>query len=446
MFSTFISMFKNKNVRERIVYTLGIFLIFKLGASITIPMVDVSQLQLGNQDMLSLMNIMGGGSLQQFSVFAMGVSPYITSSIVIQLLAAGVLPALSELNEQGEQGKKSMENATRALTLMLGAVQAYGIIVTALNYGMTINGSTEIKTWDAIVIITILMAGTLFLMWLGDQITTKGVGNGMSMIIFAGIIASVPTQFIAAFALFVNDTSTVSATFTGLIKFSAYVLCFLVLIVFVVFMERAQRKLPIQYSNASKSVRSQSDVTFLPMKVNSAGVIPIIFASSVMSAPSTIVALVGGNQESGFIRFLSLTAPYNGWYWGLTIFVILVILFTFFYARMQVDPEKISENFSKSGAYIPGIKPGKETARYVSTILNRVTFIGAGFITIIGILPFVIQIVLNNIYPTAAQTLAAGFGGTGIIIIVGVALETVKEIEGRMAGKDYSGFTSELDY
>ena len=166
MFSTFISMFKNKNVRERIVYTLGIFLIFKLGASITIPMVDVSQLQLGNQDMLSLMNIMGGGSLQQFSVFAMGVSPYITSSIVIQLLAAGVLPALSELNEQGEQGKKSMENATRALTLMLGAVQAYGIIVTALNYGMTINGSTEIKTWDAIVIITILMAGTLFLMWL----------------------------------------------------------------------------------------------------------------------------------------------------------------------------------------------------------------------------------------------------------------------------------------
>ena len=214
-------MFKNKNVRERIVYTLGIFLIFKLGASITIPMVDVSQLQLGTQDMLSLMNIMGGGSLQQFSVFAMGVSPYITSSIVIQLLAAGVLPALSDLNEQGEQGKKTMENATRALTLMLGAVQAYGIIVTALNYGMTINGSTTIETWDAIFIITLLMAGTLFLMWLGDQITTKGVGNGMSMIIFSGIIASVPMQFIAAFGLFVNDTSTVAATFTGLIKFTA---------------------------------------------------------------------------------------------------------------------------------------------------------------------------------------------------------------------------------
>ena len=445
MFSTFISMFKNKNVRERIVYTLGIFLIFKLGASITIPMVDVSQLQLGTQDMLSLMNIMGGGSLQQFSVFAMGVSPYITSSIVIQLLAAGVLPALSDLNEQGEQGKKTMENATRALTLMLGAVQAYGIIVTALNYGMTINGSTTIETWDAIFIITLLMAGTLFLMWLGDQITTKGVGNGMSMIIFSGIIASVPMQFIAAFGLFVNDTSTVAATFTGLIKFTAYVLCFLVLIIFVVYMEQAQRKVPIQYSNASKSVRSQSDVTFLPMKVNSAGVIPIIFASSVMSAPSTFVALVDGNKEGWFLQLLNLTAPYKGWYWGLTIFVILVILFTFFYARMQVDPEKISENFSKSGAYIPGIKPGKETARYLSMILNRVTFIGAAFITIIGVLPFIVQIVLNNIYPTASQTLAAGFGGTGIIIIVGVALETVKEIEGRMAGKDYSGFSAELD-
>lgn len=442
MISKFVEMFRNKSIREKIVYTLGIFLIFKLGTAITLPMVNVNNYmeKFGDLNMLGLLNMMGGGALSQFSIFAMGVSPYITSSIVIQLLAAGVLPKLQEMQEQGEKGKKALENATRGLTLLLGGVQAYGIIITAQNADLEIAYS---GFWMYAYLILLLMGGTFFVMWLGDQITTKGVGNGMSMIIFAGIIGGIPSHFITAFSILVGqDTSTTSIVFTSILKFLLYILVYLLIIMFVIFMEQAQRKVPIQYSNSSYSVRSASDVTYLPIKLNSAGVIPIIFSSSVMAAPATIVALMGGDtKDSGVVKFLSLTEPFHGWYTGLMVFAALNILFTFFYSNMQVDSTKMSENFSKSGAYIPGIRPGKETQKYISRVLNRVTLVGAIFITAIAVIPYLLQLLIGVMMDTnTAARLASGFGGTGIIIVVGVAIETVKEIEGRMAGKDYTGF------
>ena len=210
-------------------------------------------------------------------------------------------------------------------------------------------------------------------------------------------------------------------------------------------MEQAQRKIPIQYSSNSYTVRSASDVTYLPMKINSAGVIPIIFASSVMTAPATVMGLLGEEATGGFFDFINLTKDFHGVYTGLIIFALLVVIFTFFYSNMQVNPEKIADNFSKSGAYIPGIRPGKETERYISKVLNRVTLLGAGFITVIAVIPYLLQIIMGYFSEYAAN-LASGFGGTSIIIVVGVALETVKEIEGRMAGKDYSGLSMQNNY
>ena len=432
MISKFVEMFKNKNIRERIFYTLGIFLIFKLGTSITLPLVDVTNLQLDGQSMLNLLNMMGGGSLQNFSILALGVSPYITSSIVIELLAAGVLPKLQELREQGQKGKKALENTTRGLTLLLGGVQAYGILVTAMNYNMEIAGG--LTFWNAAYLILVLLGGTFFVMWLGDQITVKGVGNGMSMIIFAGCISGLPTHFIQAYGVFTFGLSGAEEFFGGVVKFGLYCLFYLAVVIFVVFMEQAQRKIPIQYSSNSYTVRSASDVTYLPMKINSAGVIPIIFASSVMTAPATVMGLLGEEAKGGFFDFISLTSPFHGVYTGLIIFALLVVIFTFFYSNMQVNPEKIADNFSKSGAYIPGIRPGKETEKYISKVLNRVTLMGAGFITLIAVLPYILQIVMGYFSEYAAN-LASGFGGTSIIIVVGVALETYKFIESQLMSR-----------
>ena len=425
-------MFKNKNIRERIFYTLGIFLIFKLGTSITLPLVDVSNLQLDEQNMLYLLNMMGGGSLQNFSILALGVSPYITSSIVIELLAAGVLPKLQELREQGQKGKKSLENTTRGLTLLLGGVQAYGILVTAMNYNMQIAGG--LTFWVAAYLILVLLGGTFFVMWLGDQITVKGVGNGMSMIIFAGCISGLPTHFIQAYGVFTTGLTTATEFFGGVVKFGLYCLFYLVVIIFVVFMEQAQRKIPIQYSSNSYTVRSASDVTYLPMKINSAGVIPIIFASSVMTAPATVVGLLGKEAEGGFFDFLSLTTPFHGVYTGLIVFALLVIVFTFFYSNMQVNPEKIADNFSKSGAYIPGIRPGRETSKHLSKISKKITLFGAIFLAAVALIPTLIFTGIGT------SGLVNAFSATGLLIVVSVALEFNKSLEAQLLMRNYRGF------
>ena len=429
------SILKNKEVMNRVVFTLVVLFIFKLGSTITVPRVDVTNVDIQNSgDIFGLMNILGGGALKYFSVFAMGVSPYITASIVINLLSMGVLPKLEELAKQGAAGRKKLDNATRALALLLAAVQAYGVIVTMeVNYGLSPIGGGRFVLGDYLYLILITVAGTFLLMWMADQITAKGVGNGISMIIFAGIVAEMPYQISQAFSNFVGlDASNSAAVFNGIISFSVYLLAYLGLMVFVVFMERAVRKVPIQYASTNFQARTK-DIAFLPIKLNSAGVIPVIFASSILTAPPIIMSFLQVPQSNPLYRILSISQTYQGVPWGLMIYIVLILVFTFFYTGLQLDPQKISENFAKSGAYIPGIRPGKETEVHLRRVIYRLTTIGALFLTFIAALPMVLTIVFS--LPSAIA-----FGGTGLIIVVGVIMETAKEIDGRLANKEYQGF------
>ena len=431
MFARLVEIFKNKEVRDRILFTLVILFIFKLGATITIPNVDAASITLGSNDFFSLMNVLGGGALERFSIFALGVSPYITASIIIQLLSMGVLPALEELREQGQAGRAKIETATRYLTLLLAGVQGYGIIITMQNEGLSLISGT-FDFWNYAYLILVLIAGSFFMMWMADQISQKGVGNGVSMIIFAGIVAGLPNQMINAYQQFVGlDTSSAGAIFNGILYFTIYVLSYIAIIVFVIAIERAQRKIPVQYASSTGSAATNS-VSYLSIKVNSAGVIPVIFASSVLTAPVTILSLLGVSQSNDWYRILSIYGLYNGVPVGLILYLLMVISFTFMYAGMQVDAELISKNLAKSGAYIPGIRPGGETESYLRRVLNRITTVGALSLGFIAALPIILPLYLG--LPSSIA-----FGGTGMIILIGVALELSKEIDGRMASKDYKG-------
>lgn len=438
-------IFKNKDIVNRIFFTLMILLVFRIGASISVPGVTISDSAgFGDLDVLSMMNLLGGGALSSFSIFALGVSPYITSQIIVQLLSMDVLPALAELNKQGQYGRKKMEMATRYLTLLLGAVQAYGIIKTmqATEYiEVTTIANSELLTYAYIV--TVLVAGGMLVMWLGDQISVKGVGNGISVIIFAGIVVSLPKQISDAFIQYMRDPllSQQSALIVGgSARFLLYILAYIVIITFVVFIESSKRKIPVQHAGKSGGGQKYSQASFLPIKINSAGVIPVIFASSIMMAPQVIVSFIDGADTSAewlniFSSSKMTTMPWFGgktWQmpWGLIIYVVLIIAFTFFYSSLQINPEQMAENFQKNGSYIPGIRPGNETERYVRKVLNRVTFIGAIALALIAALPIVL--VLTGLLP---QSLA--LGGTGLIIVVGVALEVSAQIDGLVAGKSF---------
>lgn len=429
------SIIKNSEVRNRILFTLVVLFVFKLGSTITVPLVDVSSVSIQDSaDIFGLMNILGGGALQKFSIFALGVSPYITASIVIQLLSMGVLPKLEELSKQGPQGKQKLNTATRALTLLLAAVQGYGIMVTMENqYNLAPLAGGSFSVWDYIYVITIVTAGTYLVMWMADQITSKGVGNGVSMIIFAGIVMEMPYQILQAYQNFVGvDSSDGSAIFNGIIQFVIYLLGYVAIIIFVMFTEKAERRIPMQYAQTAFQIRTK-DVSYLPLKLNSAGVIPVIFASSLLTVPPIIMNFMGVSQAHPLYRILALNTEYEGFYWGTFIYIVLIFLFTFFYTNLQLDAEKMAENFAKSGAYIPGVRPGKETEKYLKRVIFRITSIGACCLVFIAALPMFLQIVLS--LPSAIA-----FGGTGLVIVVGVASETAKEVDGRLASKDYEGF------
>lgn len=429
------SIFKNKPVLNRVLFTLVILFIFKLGSTITVPRVDVTNVNFADTgDIFGLMNILGGGALKRFSVFALGVSPYITASIVIQLLSMGVLPKLEELSKQGQQGRQKLNNATRALALLLAAVQAYGIIITMeTRYGLSAFNGLPFSRADYFYLILITVAGTFLLIWLADQISAKGVGNGISMIIFAGIVTELPYQIINAYQGFVGlDSSSGGAIFNGMIKFAIYLLAYIALIAFVVFIENSMRKIPIQHAVSTSQARTR-DVSFLPVKVNSSGVIPVIFASSILTAPPIIMSFLRIPESNKWYRILSLTAFYKGIPWGLIIYIVLIVLFSFFYIGVQMDPVRISENFAKSGTYIPGIRPGKETERHLKRVFYRINSIGALFLMTVSALPMVLTMIFG-------LSSAIAFGGTGLIIVVGVITETAKEIDGRLANKDYESF------
>ena len=434
------SILKNKEIMNRILFTVLILFVFRIGAQITVPGVNPEGLEeyLNSGSALSLMNLLGGGTLQTFSIFALGVSPYITAQIIVQLLSTDVLPALSELRRQGQYGRRKMEYATRYLTLMLGAVQAYGIIKTIENTdSVTLNLKGDWYTY--LYIIIVMLAGTMLVMWLGDQISVKGIGNGISMIIFAGIVCSLPNQFSHAFTTYISTTqgSPDSLVIAGVFKFILYVFAYLVIIAFVTFIELSQRKIPIQHSGkGGGQTQSMARASFLPIKINSAGVIPVIFASSLLMAPSVIAAFIDGNGEAKWLKIFSTSEMYDmgGWSmpWGLLIYIVLTIAFTFFYANLQIDPQQMAENFQKNGSYIPGVKPGVETERYIRRVLNRVTFLGAMALVLIASLPSILT--LSGVF---GQDTSLVLGGTGMIIVVGVCLELNNQIDGLLAGKSF---------
>ncbi len=440
------SIFKNKEIVNRIFFTIMILLVIRIGAAITVPGVSTQgELSdaLNSASAIALMDLLGGGALANFSIFALGVSPYITAQIIIQLLQKDVLPALTELTKQGQYGRKKTEMATRYLTLMLGAVQAYGIIKTMEN-SEYISINMDLNFWTYAYIITIMLAGAMTVMWLGDQITEKGLGNGISVIIFAGCIRSLPIQISGAFNMWVNPGyyKATPELIKGSFQFALYILAFLLILAFVIFIELSVRKIPVQHSGKSGGqTSSMAKASFLPIKLNSAGVIPVIFASSIMMAPSVIASFISSDTDAEWLKIFSysetVTMPWfdgSTWQmpWGLVIYITLILLFAFFYASIQIDPETLAENFRKNGSYIPGIRPGNETERYVKKVVNRVTCIGAISLAFIAALPVVLT--LSGIF---GDNSSLAIGGTGLIISVGVSIEIMNQIDGLLAGKTY---------
>ena len=424
MLQTFSSMLKNKEIRNKILFTLAMLLIYRIGSAIPVPGVDSAKLsaQVSGNSILSMMNLLGGGAFEKMSVFALGVSPYITASIIIQLLSMDVIPYLTELSKSGETGRIKSDQITRYLGVVLAFVQSFSMVY-GFDKQYAILESSSLSTYFYTA--TILTAGTMFLIWIGDKISTKGIGNGISIIIFAGIVANIPTQFTQVFNILLSGSQQ-GAQFSGILEFVLYCVLYLAIIIGVVVMQLAQRKIPIQYTSSSGG--KANDITYLPFKINSASVIPVIFASSIITAPQIILSFVNTNAYSKLSDILSLSKPL-----GLTIYGVLTFLFTFFYTDLQVDPEKIAENLGKSGAYIPGIRPGSETRTYLKKVIHRITVLGAIALTIMAVLPYILPMVTS--IPSSVS-----IGGTGIIIVVGVAMETMAQLKGQLTQKQYRGF------
>ncbi len=438
------AFFHNKEVLNRILFTLAIFFVFRIGSAITVPGVTIeNDIFSDTTNAFSLLNMMGGGALQNFSLLALGVSPYITSSIIIQLLSMDVLPALTQMTKEGETGRKRLNVVTRILAVVLAAVQAYGIIVAISNSeGITLDDTTP---WGYTKVIIFMTAGSMMLNWLGDQITDKGIGNGISVLIFAGIISALPAQIMDAFTNFLGDKISggdAPLILEGTVQMVLYFLAFLAIIVFVTFIEKSIRKLPVSHSNTSQNNElSSQQSSFLPIKVNASSVMPVIFASSIMVAPSIIISLFNTTGTTphwaqivmdvfNYQAMTPLTDEFS-FPFGTIIYAVLIILFSYFYAQLQINPERIAENFQTSGTYITGIKPGMETERYVSRVLNRITFMGSMALTLIALLPVILSM-------TGAVPTSLSLGGTGLIIVVGVALEVSNQIAGILAGHGYA--------
>ncbi len=437
------AFFHNKDVLNRILFTLAIFLVFRIGSAITVPGVSVSKnIWDDTTSSFSLLNMMGGGALQNFSILALGVSPYITSQIIIQLLSMDVLPSLANMSKEGESGRKKLDVVTRVLSVALAAVQAYGIIVALKNSnGITL---TDDSPWGYTKIIVFMVAGALILTWLGDQITDKGIGNGISVLIFEGIIASLPSQIANAFTTYLGDkieTGDASLILEGAVQITVYLLAMIAIVVFVTFIERSQRRLPVSHSNTSQSNElSSQQASFLPIKVNASSVMPVIFASSIMVAPSIIISLFSNGNPAPWALKIEEVFNYQAmtvmtdkvsFPWGTIIYAVLIIAFSYFYAQLEINPERIAENFQQSGTYITGIKPGVETERYISRVLNRITFIGSMALTVIALIPVILSL-------TGAVPSSLSLGGTGLIIVVGVALEINNQINGILAGQGFA--------
>ncbi|MBB6284320.1 preprotein translocase subunit SecY [Geobacillus subterraneus] len=428
MFRTISNFMRVSDIRNKIIFTLLMLIVFRIGTFIPVPSVNTDVLKLQDElNAFGVLNIFGGGALQNFSIFAMGVMPYITASIIVQLLQMDVVPKFTEWSKQGEMGRRKLAQFTRYFTIVLGFIQALGMSYGFNNLagGMLIQ-NPGIGTY--LLIAVVLTAGTAFLMWLGEQITAKGVGNGISIIIFAGIVSGIPTILNQIYAQQFENVE--EDLFLRIVRLLLVALAVVAVIVGVIYIQQAFRKIPIQYA---KRLEGRNPVgghsTHLPLKVNPAGVIPVIFAVSFLIAPPTIASFFGTNDVTLWIRrTFDYTHPV-----GMTIYVVLIIAFTYFYAFVQVNPEQMADNLKKQGGYIPGIRPGKNTQEYVTKILYRLTLVGSLFLAVIAVLP-VFFVNFANLPPSAQ------IGGTSLLIVVGVALETMKQLESQLVKRHYRGF------
>ena len=360
---------------------------------------------------------MGGGSLRNFSIFALGVTPYISASIIVQLLQMDIVPYFSNLAKEGHTGRVKLNKITRYMGIALAFLQ--GLVMSFSFLG---EGATSIEYLRTTLILT---AGTCFLLWLGDQITRKGVGNGISMLIMAGILISTPSMMVDAFGSFVVS-GTVQEVALGITKFILFLLVYIAIIIGVVFIEKSERRLPVQYSNKTTSAYGAKQ-TYIPFKLNSAGVMPVIFASSLISIPSLIATFI---KKDSFSLFVNSYINYNT-VTGFILYILLIILFTYLYTFMAgLKPKDLAENLNKQGGYIPGIRPGGETKKYISKVLSRTTFLGAVFLIVIAGLPIIVSNISS--LPTSVTV-----GGTGLLIVVGVALETYNQIESSLSARRY---------
>lgn len=429
MLNFFKEVFKKGELRRKVVFTLGILFVFRLGAGIVIPYIDTSAITSAatSSGIFGIMNMLGGGTLEKFSLFSLGVSPYITSSIIIELLSMDVIPALAQWNKEGNTGKKKKDKVTRVLTLALAIIQG-GSLTYAFDKGYSILASSSI--WTYVYVVIVMAAGSMFTMWLGDQITIKGVGNGTSLLIFTGIVANLPNSFISSFTSMVTFGSAYK-TATSLAWYILFVIVYLAIVVFVVFEEGAIRKIPIIYATNTQTVMHTKESTNLPIKINSSSVIPVIFAASVLAAPRTIISFMKSTSTTQMIdNILNYQKPI-----GFVLYIVMIILFTFFYSNLQIDAKKISEDLKKSGGAIPGVRTGDDTKKYIGTVLNRVTVVGSLFLAIIASIP----IIAPEIWKMTSNN-ALSLGGTGLIIVTGVALETVRAIKSMLTRREYHGY------
>lgn len=435
LFETLRNINKIEELRNRILYTLGIILIYRLGSYITLPGVDPNMLanlqSQGSSGLMGLLNMFSGGAFSNASIFALGIMPYISASIVIQLLGMAI-PYFQRLQREGESGRRKINQITRYLTVIIVALQAPGYIaniVSQLPSEAITPFSAAVTTpplffWVSSTII--LIAGTLFVMWLGEKITDKGIGNGISLIIMIGIIARLPSSLVQEFV------SKMSAVGGGLVYFLVELVILIFVILFTILLVQGTRRVPIQYAKRIVGNKQYGGVRqYLPLKVNSAGVMPIIFAQAIMFLPITLVGFAQSESLSGFAAAF---ADYTGFWYNLTFFV-MIIAFTYFYTAITINPNQMAEDLKKNGGFIPGIKPGKKTADYLDNILSRITLPGSIFLGVIAIMPAFAQIAGVN------SGFAQFYGGTSLLILVGVVLDTLQQVESYLLMRHYDGLT-----
>ncbi|MCA1756840.1 MAG: preprotein translocase subunit SecY [Bacteroidales bacterium] len=425
LIQTLKNIFRIEDLRQRILYTLGIIMLYRLGAFVTLPGIDPNQLQLlkeqTSQGIMGLLDMFSGGAFSQASIFALGIMPYISASIVIQLLGI-VFPHFQKLQREGESGRRKMNQYTRYLTVAILLLQGPSYLVNLTN---TLPASAFILggTFFKVSSVIILTAGTMFVMWLGERITDKGIGNGISLIIMIGIIARLPQAFIFEWGTRVNGQGGLVALLLELVIFAAVVLVTILLV-------QGTRRIPVQYARRIVGNKQYGGVRqYIPLKVNAAGVMPIIFAQAIMMLPIILVNYGSGESMSGFAA--AFTNMYGFWYSMIT--ALLIIAFTYFYTAITINPVQMAEDMKKNGGFIPGVKPGRKTVEFLDTIMSRITLPGSMFLAAIAILP---AIAVNF---GVSDVFAQFYGGTSLLILVGVVLDTLQQIESHLLMRHYDG-------